>query len=492
MLTISDALTVYGEWWKPGAEGNKAAGTLTWNNQRGRLNLQSALTPLRGNVFAGESTEYAALHGITTVGQLATVLKAYTYGTPIHFTEGHVRETENVFSSWLVFGAHVTDSTEFSRIEARIPGVALWLGNQGATQSVQRATTESPGSIDYQFKVLPAERYAVTALPGTISFHVRRQHAGELDSTFSITASGYLTIEPTAPQSIEWLLDRLTRVTTFLAFLAGSPMSPDQLSLKTATDDRDVDLLVTLARPGSCRFTHAHEFLMLRSTLGLPLETALSRWIEVYGSVSNPSQLALSVLYSENLWLHVEFLTFMQALEGFHRAVVGGSYMTEKDYQPFRKAMAKHIPVELSDGHRAAIKSKIKYGYEYSLQKRIDQLVARLALPIRKHVLFDDGNFPRLWIDTRNYYTHWDSVGESSALDGVQMHYANVRMRHLLRVLYLDFIGVPSDAILRALSNQLCDDCAYLAQLNAALDRRNNPGSSAGLLMSVKVERKPV
>lgn len=119
-----------------------------------------------------------------------------------------------------------------------------------------------------------------------------------------------------------------------------------------------------------------------------------------------PSQLALSVLSSDNLWLHVEFLSLMQALEGFHRATMPGLYTSEAEYEPVKQALNYAIPKVIGPDHKEALKSRIRYGNEVSLRKRVDALVGRLDLPVRKHILGGDGSVPRSWVVTRNYYTH--------------------------------------------------------------------------------------
>src|ERR1700726_4954452 len=101
-----------------------------------------------------------------------------------------------------------------------------------------------------------------------------------------------------------------------------------------------------------------------------------------------------------------------------------------------------------------------------SLAKRLGELGARLCLPIRSVIFGPGGKVPRAWIDTRNYYTHWDEELRSNVLDGQGMVYAHLRMRHFLRALYLDLAGVPQSAILEALRNTSIES-QYLIQINA-------------------------
>jgi hypothetical protein len=59
-------------------------------------------------------------------------------------------------------------------------------------------------------------------------------------------------------------------------------------------------------------------------------------------------------------------------------------------------------------------------------------------------------------------------------------------MRHLIRALYLDFAGVPQEAIIQSLVNA-CRESQYLIQLNNAEVRRNNPGAQVTPLMQIGV-----
>jgi hypothetical protein len=175
--------------------------------------------------------------------------------------------------------------------------------------------------------------------------------------------------------------------------------------------------------------------------------------------------LAANVLASQDLWTHLEFLSLLQALEGFHRATLPGTYMADEDYEAVKKALGDALPLTVSPPHKSALKSKIKYGNEYSLQKRLTELVK--ALPDRVHLLAIGvaGDFPRSWIDTRNFFTHWDKELEQKIVTGQALYEANVRLRVLLRLVYLHFVGVDPQSLEKALlgTNPLAQ---HLIQLN--------------------------
>jgi hypothetical protein len=123
------------------------------------------------------------------------------------------------------------------------------------------------------------------------------------------------------------------------------------------------------------------------------------------------------------------------------------------------------IPASVGANHRDALKSRVKYGNELSLRKRLNDLAGRLDAHLRERIFGAAGTVPQKWVATRNYYTHWDEASRDDALDSVGMYYATVRLRHFLRVLYLDFVGIPQTAVANALDGANTES-QHLLQLN--------------------------
>ena len=277
------------------------------------------------------------------------------------------------------------------------------------------------------------------------------------------------------------------KAVTLLAFLAGSPLAPDQMTATLAESDRDAQVLVALRESEYCLHKQASKFFMLRDNMQADLGEVFASWYAHFDTVAMPSQLALGVLSSAKLWPHVEFLSLMQALEGLHRAIMPGLYVSEEEYAPIAHALTNAIPRETQPDHKDALKSRIRYGNQHSLRRRLDALVNRLSLQIREIILGGDGTVPRSWVDTRNYYTHWDEALRPNTLDGVAMHRACARMKTLLRVLYLQLVNIPDAAIIQSLQNG-CAESQYLVQLNATNHRKQHPGSEAGAMMRIDVK----
>jgi hypothetical protein len=482
---IAQPAEFVGEWFLPDQEAApRVTGTLTWSEKGATAKLHQPLTPLRGAVYGGDGRSYPAIHGTTIDSKLVSVLDATGGGAGFTLGPAGIRETETIVSSWVVVGGHVGLDTNFSEMTARIPGLQLWIGRTGVTQTILDKTETSGPGVVYYIEGLPEEETSVPTLRTKLGWGISRSFSGDLVSEISVTTSASLRIQPDEPHNLQWFVEQLGKATTLLSLLAGSSMSPDHLSAREATAGFNVEVLVSLRQAEYCTFTKAREFYILRNAMEVDLGAIVSKWFEIYDSIAMPSQLALSVLNTRDLWLHVEFLSLMQALEGFHRAVMDGKYSPDEDYEAVKLALSSAIPASVAADHRAALKARIKYGNEISLRKRLDGLAQRIPLEIRRLILGADGDAPSSWVATRNYYTHWDEASRGAVLDGIGMHRAGVRMRHLLRVLYLSLVGIPDAAIAKAL-HAASDECQYLAQLNSMEHRQSNPGSEAGALLRI-------
>jgi hypothetical protein len=430
------------------------------------LVLHDSFTPLRSGPLVQSSQAQPVIHGITTNGSAVSVLEALCTGATMAFGGAAFRRPESFVSSLVIVGAHVNSQTRFLRLRARIPGLPTWLGESGVKQIITSPTPEHPDTvIDYRIGRNAVQGVEVPNIHATLGWGVGWSTSGSVLTTVTITSFGYLEITPDQPQTLDWYFEQLGKATTLLAFLAGAPMKADEVSAKVAEAQAEVSVLVGWNNPGYCAYSNPHEFFMPRWAMGAPLDAVFQQWFDLYPSVAMPSQLALSVLSSDGPWMHVQFLLLMQALEGFHRAVADGTYMPPDAYESVCHTLTTAIPPSVKSSHRDALKSKIKYGNELSLRKRLNDLAGRLDAPLRTRIFGGTGAVPRKWIATRNYYTHWDEASRNDALDTSGMYFASVRLRHFLRALYLDFVGIPQAAITNALDGTNAES-QHLIQLN--------------------------
>lgn len=462
---IRDEVSFAGEWWLPAEPGRKIPGTLSWSNAGAVLQIHDSFVPLRSGSLLQSSQPQPVVHGTTTDSKVVSVLEASWSRGNVSFGQAGLQRPESFISSLVVIGAHVDSQTRYTEMRVRVPGLQLWLGTGRIDETLIPSEGKRIACVIYRVHLDAGESVEIPSLPATLSWGLDRQLSSDRQTTISVNSTGHLRIVPERAQDLDWYFAQLQKATILFSFIAGAPMTADGVVVKLAESESDVNLLVGWADAKFCTFRNPHEFYLLRGAMGSDVGEVLQTWYRRYDKVAKPSQLALSVLCSEGLWTHIAFLSLIQALEGFHRAAIEGHQLIDGDATrgEFTKSTTPFVPHEEKPATRRS--PKVKHRDKVTLRTRLGELADRLDIAVRKSILGEDAVVPQQWIDTRNYYTHWIPALRDKALDPVGMHYATVRLRHFLRVLYLDFVGIPQAAIAKALDGSSAES-QHLIQLN--------------------------
>jgi hypothetical protein len=470
---LNESFETSGEWYLPEAPERKIPGILRYTPERTELHLHESFVPLEGTIHLGQTRQtYPVVHGTTRDSEAITLLNAQRAGWSLRIGTGGLRQPETLVCSWLLIGARMPADFAYRELRLRVPGLQVWLCRPILDASFDPEKTMGDTVGSYHIRGVPKESIWVPSIKSNLDWYFSWQSKCDPFSSIAVTVSAWVGIRPETPKGLYWYFEQVGKISTMLAFLAGSPMSPDCIEASIGEGYQEVYVMPALRDAKCCPYVDLDEFFMSRGDMGSELTDVVTRWFDLYPKVHMPSQLALSVLASERLWLHVEFLSLMQALEGLHRALFVGNYMNDKEYEAVEKALVDAIAVGLSPEHKDAIRSRIRYGNQISLHKRLDDLAARLGEQIRGTILGNGGDVPRTWVDTRNYYTHWDEELRANMLDGQGIYNAVVRLRHFLRVSYLMLMGIPDHALLKSLSNR-SRSSQHLVQLNM-IERREN------------------
>lgn len=470
---INKSFDTVGDWHLPEAPDRIIAGSLCYTPQGSELHLSEAFRPLRSKIQWGEYQQpYSVIHGTTRDGEAMTLLNVQRVNMSLKFGSGGLRQPEKLFSAWLLIGGHVSTDHLYPEVSFRVPGLQVWLSPTAIEHSMEPSGKKDGTTFSWRVHSPPKKTMRIHPIETTLDWGIGWDSKGTNFTSIAVTVSGWVTVRPDTPKSIEWYMEQQGKIGTMLAFVAGTPMSPDCIEASIDDSPRKISVMVALSDPKYCSYTNLYEFYMPLAAMGIGMAEALNTWFKVYPKVATPSQLALDVLSSKNRWINVEFLLLMQALEGFHRGLFEGQYMPENQYESVKKALGDAIPANLASDHKDALRMRIRYGNQVSLRKRLRILSTRLSELIRIKIFGGKGKVPSQWVDTRDYYTHWDEDLRSNVLDGQGLYNANVRMKHFLSALFLDLMGIPQQAILKALdgSSRMSQ---HLLQLNAA-ERRGD------------------
>lgn len=137
----------------------------------------------------------------------------------------------------------------------------------------------------------------------------------------------------------------------------------------------------------------------------------LLKWFDNYKLI-NPTLYLYFINTASNHNAESLLIAYTQALEAYMRKTdhIDKFYMTDEEYETFKNKYHKWINgVDIPDGFKNSLNTKIKFGNEYSFRKRIKLLLKHFKEYDLVNHLNDkyEKNFTDIVIDTRNYYTHY-------------------------------------------------------------------------------------
>jgi len=479
---LNEPYDVTAEWYLPDHPERTITGELHYTPGQISLELQDTFAPLEGAIYGNETVSFSRICGQTRSGELFTLINPFRLGTSIKIGGGRLVQPDRFSASMLIVGALTDDNPIVANVSCRVPGLAVWLSRPTIDATYEPA--DDALTMTFRVASLPAENFRIPALSANLAFNVSSMAKPD-GFSLNVTTIGYWRLVPDTPQPLSWYLRHIPAMTAFLSLCAGVTMSPDCITLSGEERNERPSLLVRRPADKYCTITDLRFFFLARETFATQFEKCLVRWFELYPTIETTNALAMSILASDQLWPHVEFLSLMQALEGFHRVQYDGHYMPKDDYTAVADTLVQAIPADVSPDHRASLKSRIRYGNEISLAKRLTLLCESLGEPLRNMLYGNSAKLLRRWIDTRNYYTHWDESLRDQILDGQNLVYAIARLRSLLRVLYLDAIGVPQQAIFQGLTGT-STEAQFLIQIRGIERRAANPEDATGAIMFIQ------
>jgi len=183
-------------------------------------------------------------------------------------------------------------------------------------------------------------------------------------------------------------------------------------------------------------------------------------------------------LHNPPFYAEDEFIGAVRAIEVFHRRAVGGDYVAKDDYRGWDDRLKKLVDKLVQECDFATLKpedkqalkqslyQKLTYGYQYSLQRRLKELI-RVLEPDSEHPknvflkLFvnKDANadvrdaFINRMRKTRNYYIHYDDEDKEEAItDTIELTRAAAKLKVLLYMLLFNYVGIPQKEIDEAMA----------------------------------------
>lgn len=453
-------LELTGFWWLPNEPNNKVFGNLNFNNQDGAtLNLAGAFSPTPSLI----RDSHGIILGFSTDGQKVTLYQNYQTNSQFLMPGMH---TETYESSVIFCGAHFSneESLIFDSVSVVFTYFEDWLGVSGFDDEIQcddgkmvchtvsyrspEASIADVGNlqvvIDYGYDTKRSgnEQIILRQVP-----HLKLKFAGSLGFDDMISSALY-------------------SLQDFLAFAVDRPVFPTRLTVSSneilqeiSRDDKSSSIPVTIRvyykihdMPQNTKTLVPFDMFFSYQEIEDDFQEVMRNWFQFLSDLRPVINLYLAPFYNSNMYIDNEFLSMIQAAETYHRQTRGGSYLSDEDYLEIYRGLIDSLPPKSDNAFKMSLQSRLKYMNEYSLRKRLKELIKTFSNIVQLYIENED-TYIQQAIDTRNYLTHYDPKLKNLACKGTDLYYLTQQTRVILDICILNSLGFDTERMNKMLAN---------------------------------------
>jgi hypothetical protein len=444
-------LDAHGRWWYPSNPQEVFHGRLVF--ARGVLTLE-AFDNLKTNMPEAHAFRgtFEAIHGDVD-SKAVTLLDCHAIQAtlrPLDEAGPEVAMSLVLRCTVAVFGAHVSNrTTRFRWISVSFTNLEEWVQDVEFESKFEPAWSVSvKGPKDYKFDVptLNASVAAVAEYGMDTMPNFRR--AG-------LWVERWLCITPREAQLAYWFNENFWLLRLLMTVFVGVPTSVRAVKGGLDVVGHPTRAVVSLLYSEE-RIVDADTVDWTKVPFPLPRVIAdnpnfMEAWFAGMSSARRSVELFVGAIANPRTYPHQHFLSLVQALESFHRQTAPGNYMSPDRYGDVRDRLVAAIPEEVASDHRQSLSNRIKFGNQYSLRKRLNDLIESLPPTLSSALCVGKtSDFTSRVVDTRNFFTHWDaSSNETSPYNDQELRGASNRLSALLAILLVRRMGL-SDQTIRA------------------------------------------
>ncbi|MDS0300966.1 hypothetical protein NDI76_19655 [Halogeometricum sp. S1BR25-6] len=205
----------------------------------------------------------------------------------------------------------------------------------------------------------------------------------------------------------------------------------------------------------------AHNVLFRLDDVHSSFEEILKTWFEKSEVLTPVFHLYFATQDNSAMYVQNKLLNLTQALETYHRRSVGGTYLSEQEYEDVYQDLITFLNGQL--GQRYGLKNDFtthlrkgtfRHANEYSLGKRLGELISEHEGTLRE-LHWNLIGKERAVVDTRNYLTHYDEKGKA-VLGKEQIHLV-WGLQQLVEVCLLAEMGIPENHVVEQMSDRYRD-----------------------------------
>lgn len=450
--TLSSKFSLRGLWWLPELPGERVPGTLVYDpDGENRLELDGCLpTPCEG-------VEVPLVHGHTTDDRCCTLVQALPVHWEMRYPGGGTSSL--VYHQLLIGGDTITPGvTQFVSAVVDFTCLRAWIAREPFTDDIQESSGRREWTTTY---CRPARiEMPLPSIDATICFEASFNKSQAYQER-RLTHAETVRITPRTARDAEWYSDVVSGFRILLGLLADRPVNIRAIGLSRAettgepenanpVPESPYDWCFSQVAAPSAPEPTPPDIALTFSRLGVELPSVLDNWYGKQATLKTAAGLHFGVSVRSGLPVEFRLLALVQALESLHRGIGGQSYLPDEHYAPLRDELVAAIPAGVPSDLREALKSKLQYGNEYSLRKRLALSLELVPDELRGTITGGDAGYVSRIVAARNYLTHRDQALAESIRSPRELMRATGSLRRLVGFLLLREAGVSIEVLTRA------------------------------------------
>jgi hypothetical protein len=413
--TLFDQFQYEGVWFTPENPDNRMFGILSYEPGE-RINLK--LIQAAGGLgdFMGAGGNFEILQGITANPDIKHV-------TLINCRSGNARtgmgDTPSYYDcsvEYAMFGVAFGElqDIQFEKAVLNLTNTEEWFNHNAFTAHSADFLLEH---IDYH-PITPVEAY-VPLINSAVRIRSKFMQSQFNPSKYvQIKHAPVLELEPNRFKGFEWYLNKFNKLQNLFTLLYGRAAYQKQVIgfhrlhyQNTEDEDRtyvqEVYIYFGQKKAKEPKPIDYQRLVFSYNNIEPYWANILNAWFNRHHFIKTLLEMLLPIEYGDNRSVNFQLLALTQGLESYHRNCAAGLYIPPSEYEHLFETLklclrANHLPADLRD----SLKSRLKYGNEYSQRKRFNLLLKMLPSRFTERFRLDRREMGRI-VDARNKYTHY-------------------------------------------------------------------------------------
>lgn len=465
-MRVAPDMKKSGYFWLPGNEEKKIPGTLIINDG-GKIQLE---------IIGMFDPSIEGLHYLINSGShLSRILGnveeiGFVTLEDCHYKLQNSSLTGGIAKSLLHIGIVITriaydndDELKFNTFSFSVDALDEWIGLTGIV--VTRPKDFRSATITYN-----RQNNIIYQLPKDVQLSISFSYTlpgFSVTTEAKITQKCYFELYSKDELPLDDFISLSHKIRNLLSFAVDNPLSISDISVENEAvvtnfhDDTKSKIRMGLYYESSTpnlaiKKISRHSMLFNYNQIERDFPRILTNWIDAYENIDPALNLYFSTKNNIYKYLDTKFLALVQGLETLHRRTSDEKLMPDSEFKALYEGLLLHCP----EKSREWLEGRLKHGNELSLRKRLKNIIAPFKSLIGNSD--DQKNTINGILNTRNYLTHYDKSIESSAENGIKLHYLCQKMEAIFQLTFLSILGFNDGEILLMVE----DNAAFQKKLN--------------------------